>query len=461
MRRPSRILARALLKAGALIILSVSLLYPLAAADDCASLQAAVDALRARIKTDQTSILQNKIATKLTADELDRWTQATAEEQRKIFIKRLADIGGTLLGEMIALSSEQLKANLLKPTVIAGYPLPNGVGSLGTGQANAIIGALQSRGVNSNSPIGAVLIRCIRQVSFIQNKTQAINILSDLPSVLKSTADVTNSDSAATAAAAAFQLLADCAGRYQLAVAIGNAIFAGGRDIVDGLILSFGIDSLATASELQLNALKVLTANLQQHVQALQSAKARLGGCSTNFTGTQIVYFPPPASGLGWIEVEWPESGGLTANPQGWVAIGFIQGATRAGCDRTNGGHLSSTYSPSGKPVRTNSSVVVQSCVLGSPTSILPGAWQIVACAAHRGDRDYPFGADKGEFVSGRDSVAFYGGASCVNCRQVPDPQSPGNRSTTKTVCTPTPPLFTTTVVIEPPSHACALVQIR
>ncbi len=60
-------------------------------------------------------------------------------------------------------------------------------------------------------------------------------------------------------------------------MAIGSAIFQGGKNEFDAYMTASAV--LAGASESQLTALKVYGNQLQKDIQALQDAKSQLYGC--------------------------------------------------------------------------------------------------------------------------------------------------------------------------------------
>jgi len=110
-----------------------------AATDQCTTQQDAVASLRARITADLDKIRGIKIG--VTADELDQWASAADEERHHILVQGI-ESGISALAGGVQSTSE----NTLKPMDVAGYHLPSGIGSLGTGQANAIIGHLRAWG---------------------------------------------------------------------------------------------------------------------------------------------------------------------------------------------------------------------------------------------------------------------------------------------------------------------------
>jgi hypothetical protein len=243
-------------------------------ADNCDAQQKAIDSLRVRIKADQNAIRQ--LNPGLSATELSNWADAT-EAERQAILKKSIESGISTLADGLLSAPE----NALEPMDIAGYHLPNGIGSLGTGQANTIIGRLQRSGA-SNTLYSKAVIGSLRELRRISGKTgslEYLKVLSKVGSALKDTAEMGASDETVGSAAAFFQLVADLAGKGDFAVQLGSALFQGAKNEFDAYFISSAVSSLKSASESQLNALKALGANLQRDVQALQNAKAKLDTC--------------------------------------------------------------------------------------------------------------------------------------------------------------------------------------
>ena len=79
---------------------------------------------------------------------------------------------------------------------------------------------------------------------------------------------------------ALFQLAADLAGQGSAAVAIGSALFQGGKKEFLAYVSASAI--LAGASESQLRALKVYGNQLEKDIQALEDAKSQLDAFPSN-----------------------------------------------------------------------------------------------------------------------------------------------------------------------------------
>jgi hypothetical protein len=266
-------------------------------AQNCSAQTATVASLRSKINADQDGI--RRLNPGLTADELNRWADA-AEEERQRILKDTLEASISTFADWLLSAPE----NALKPMDIAGYHLPNGIGSLGTGQANAVIGRLKSLGVNSNTVLGTTLLGAIRDLSQISGKTKSLEYLgalSKVASTLKDTAEMGASDESTESAAAFLQLVADLAGKGDFAAQLGTALFQGSKNLFDAYLISSAVGPAATTAQSQLEALKVLSALLERDVQALQKAKGQLDACSqkrqgsSTYTGSvtkRRVYYP-------------------------------------------------------------------------------------------------------------------------------------------------------------------------
>jgi hypothetical protein len=123
---------------------------------DCATAQETVNLPRPRVEADQDEI--QPLNTGVTADEANSFANAD-EVARHILIQSLRS---GALAEGI-LSAPQ---DASKPMDIPGYDLPNGIESLRTGERKAIIGRLQSEGVDS-----PVVFEAVQTLSRTSGKT--------------------------------------------------------------------------------------------------------------------------------------------------------------------------------------------------------------------------------------------------------------------------------------------------
>ncbi len=253
-------------------------------ADDCASERQSVTSVRSVAKADLDSIRRLKVG--LTVEDLNDWAETT-DDKRSAILKRSLLMAGAHLMTFV---SDGAAEAATKPMAIAGYPLPNGLASLGTGQANTIIGTLQRSGA-AESVSGKALVTAIRMLSQAREKKKLIEILPDISALLTAGFEAQASESFSETAGIAFQLAADLAGQGQVAIAIGRALFHGGSDLWEAYIISLSVTAMSSSNESQLNALRVLAGQLKRHVQALQAAKAKLQACGEQST-SQNATFP-------------------------------------------------------------------------------------------------------------------------------------------------------------------------
>jgi len=237
-------------------------------AQTCPGGSSSVQALQTRVAADQESI--KRLGTGLTATDLNDWANA-AQAQREQIVKR------SMQSAISSLLDYALSApgNALKPTEIAGYQLPNGIGSIGTGQRNAIVARLRAQGGVEQALIPA--LDTLSQMSDKRGSLEYMEQLSNVASLLKSTAEMGGAESTIDQTEALFGLVANVAQmagkEIDLPVAVGNALFNGGSDLFNLFWMSRSVDQLVNTSEAQLNALKALNRQLQNDVQALQLCK--------------------------------------------------------------------------------------------------------------------------------------------------------------------------------------------
>jgi hypothetical protein len=284
---------------------------------DCVAKQQALTYAKSRVKADQNSI--RKLNAGATASDLEKWANAADEERREVLKDSIVNSMGILAGGLENFTEPARDA--LKPTNIAGVYLPHGVGSLGTGQANLIIGRLQRLG--STSPQVQTLIDNVRVLSSFQNKTETLEFAAkvhDIASAYNESADfatnltdATNSDPVKVAAVG-LQLVSGLVGKgATISVDVGAALFTGVEHLTDAYLISSIINNLSNSvalpqplapsnptyevqesqgtvkpshptgkqdiTEAQLAGLKVLARKLDRDVKALQDAKAAMENC--------------------------------------------------------------------------------------------------------------------------------------------------------------------------------------
>lgn len=229
--------------------------------DPCPAQQQAMEFLRARIKSDQQAI--KRLGFGITANDLQEATDV-AEQGRKeaILAAALSLLDGFLNTPEAALEKQ----------TIAGYQLKNGLGSIGTGQANLMIGRIRAEG-----GVKEALIPALRNLSHISQKTSKLEYLkelSDVASALKSTAELGAGENSLEEAEALFGLAAAIAARGDLAVSLASAIVNSAKNQTQIYLMAKSIDRLTSTAESQLKDLQVLSAKLQTDVQTLQRFSA-------------------------------------------------------------------------------------------------------------------------------------------------------------------------------------------
>jgi hypothetical protein len=292
--------------------------HPLLAqsATGCATKQHAVDAARARVKQDQKSIQALNLG--ITSEDIQEWVDDADKERREVLRDTLLNSVG--LTADAAIASTNLAKDALQPMSIAGVPLAHGIGSLGTGQASQIIGRLQRLGGDSQQV--QALTDSIRDLSSFQNKTETLEFaakVNDTATQFKQifgtgtgVSDISNADDWLTTTAVALQLLAPLAGKADIGVDVGEALFSATQHLADAYLLSSILNNTLNPegppqplndsryevqgsqgtvnppqyppagkdiTERRLTALKSLSRQLDQDVKTLDHAKAQMGNC--------------------------------------------------------------------------------------------------------------------------------------------------------------------------------------
>lgn len=264
-----------------LILVSIGPATFAVAVNDCASQEKGVQSIRSRIKADQAAI--RRLLAGSQGAELEEWVDLAKDERMAVLKRTLTGIASTFADGIVS-TTEQTATNALKPMDIAGYHLPKGIGSLGTGQANVIIGNLQRMGADSPE-----LIQALRRLSSINSKAEKLVVASEIAKVaseLKDVAEGMRSDENVEQVAAVFQVIADLAGKGDGAVAFGNALFQGGEDLTQAYIMSLAIGSLSNANADELAGMQSLSNGIKRDVQEVQKAKALLAECKASATNT-------------------------------------------------------------------------------------------------------------------------------------------------------------------------------
>lgn len=237
-------------------------------AQTCSGGAGTIQALQARITADQESI--KRLGAGLSSADLEEWANA-AEKQREEIVNRSLKAAISNLADYVL----ALPENAQDPMSIGGYKLPNGLGSIGTGQRNAIVARLRQQG-----GINQALIPAIDALSKISDKRGSLEYMEQLANVagiLKQTAEMGAEDTTVGQTEAAFELaatLAKMAGKdIEVPVKVGNALFNGGSDLFNLFWMSRSVNSLVNSSEAQLKALEALNRQLHNDVQALQNCR--------------------------------------------------------------------------------------------------------------------------------------------------------------------------------------------
>jgi len=193
------------------------------AALTCGGTQAQIRSFQAKITADEDAIRRQGAG--LTARDLNDFTSVADEERDRILQESLQSAISTLLNGLLA-APERLQ----KPTMVAGYNLPNGIGSIGAGQANALVGKIRGQG-----GLKQALIPAIQQLAQMNDKRgtlEYVEQLSRVAGLLKSTAEVGAAENSIEETEAMFGLAVAIADVGDFPVAVGNAIGHGGAACV-------------------------------------------------------------------------------------------------------------------------------------------------------------------------------------------------------------------------------------
>src|SRR5216684_29257 len=183
----------------ALAIVLSSIFGASAWADTCPGHPQAIDILRSRLKADQERIRNLGIG--ITASQLQDATEMGEEGRKKAMLAAaLSLINGFLMAPDAALQTQS----------IADYELKNGIGSIGTGQANSLIARIRAERGPKEALIP--LIRALSQISDKTSRLEYLGKLSQAASALKSTAELGASDNSLEEVEALFGIAAALAG---------------------------------------------------------------------------------------------------------------------------------------------------------------------------------------------------------------------------------------------------------
>jgi hypothetical protein len=245
---------------------------PIRAQGTCSELQLAEGRARTVVQTDTAGINQLKTGFAVTSAALDDFLKLTTEQRSRLYQTALLNL---------------LQAATAAPFIgvnVGNVALPNGVASIGTGQANALIQLLRSKGVGNPA-----LFSLISGAASVSGK----------PALAKTGQAIVGTSITALQGGSA-ALKGDVVGAWasvaQLGLSLMGPAYAGyatalgaGGDFLT--LVQSGVVASNAASQIsqlgQLNAanlaeLKRRVAKLQVDVQALQSAKAQSSRCTSS-----------------------------------------------------------------------------------------------------------------------------------------------------------------------------------
>jgi hypothetical protein len=150
-------------KAQALGVLSAAALFLpcLGFTQNCANKKLATQAAAANLRRDERAIQQLRVG--LSAAELEGAAELSQEEKQKAILSTISVLMDGILSIPDAATANQ---------TIAGYQLKNGLASIGTGQAEALIGRIEEAGGANRA-----LIPAIRKLRTYTGKSETLEYL--------------------------------------------------------------------------------------------------------------------------------------------------------------------------------------------------------------------------------------------------------------------------------------------
>jgi hypothetical protein len=247
-------------------------------AQDCSTTGARLPNAEAKVKQDISSLRMLRAG--ITSQDLDDAVNQS-EEGRKQAV--LSTISALMDGALNATDAS------LGTKSIAGHHLKNGLGSIGTGQANTLIGLIRDEG-----GVKQALIPLLRSLSQMNEKTASLeylDLLSRAASGIKSTAELGASENTLEETEALFGLAAAIAGRGDIAVSVAQSVVNTTYTQTEVYLLSKSINQLTNLNEAQLHSLQILSGQLHRDVQNLKSVRKDLEHCQDEgaIVGTWIV----------------------------------------------------------------------------------------------------------------------------------------------------------------------------
>lgn len=230
---------------------------------------------RMNLKNDQDAL--RKLRPGSSSIDLEQWATDSEEKRSKVLRDAFKNAASALLDGLL-----DAPKSVLEPMNIAGYDLPNGLASIGTGQANAIIGRLRSQGITEATPQGRLFMNAIRRVGSISGKRGTLEHADDWAHVfkdLKAAAELEDADDPSDSIAAVFQLAAAAAGVSGFSLSVGNALFSGSKNLLDAYVIASAVQPLDKSSTAQLQAVQSLSKKLERDVAVVRKLKE---ACSTD-----------------------------------------------------------------------------------------------------------------------------------------------------------------------------------
>ena len=247
---------------------------------DCSQFQPAANQARAIVQSDTTAISQLSAGFKLTANVLTDWEKTTVEQRRKLY-------------QTAVLNLVQAAAAAPFINVTAGsVSLPNGIASIGPGQAGALIRQLRSNGVDN-----AALFNLLSGAATVSGKPEAaktgLAILGAVSSLLQTgigAHDVATASSvpdlkeaavgtAASVAQLGLTLMGPAYAGYATALGAGSDLLTLVQSVAIGSIAEDQIRELTNINTATLSELNRRIAKLKVDVGNLRDSKLALDAC--------------------------------------------------------------------------------------------------------------------------------------------------------------------------------------
>jgi hypothetical protein len=233
-------------------------------AEDCPAVRAAESKARGVVDADIAAINQMKLNFRLTASALDDWAAMSAAQKTKLYQTAVLNlIQGALTAPFVG-------------TAAGNVSLPNGIASIGTGQAAALQNMLRTNGVDD-----PILSGLISKASMVAGKPEAkdvgLKILDHLSTASQAGMDLFGDDKAEAMAPVAqfgLGLMGPAYAGYATALGAGSDALT----LVQSLYMASNagnqIFQLTKINETTLSELTTRISKLRGDVQALHISKA-------------------------------------------------------------------------------------------------------------------------------------------------------------------------------------------